>query len=118
MTPSLRKQVLREWLATGLPDDPHRGTSLGALMPTVLKRLGLEQRLYESQLFERWAEIVGPALAEYTRPASLRKGKLVVLVPHSAHIQSFRPILPEMLKQIQARLGRTCVREIQLRVGG
>ncbi len=117
MTPSLRKQVLREWQPFGRPADVSRAAALGALVPDVVKGLGLEQRLYESQLFERWAEIVGPAAAEYTRPASLRKGKLIVHVPHSAHIQSFRPILPEMLKQIQNRLGRSCVREIQLRVG-
>jgi predicted nucleic acid-binding Zn ribbon protein len=117
VTPSLRQQVLREWSPASVPDTPHRAAPLGQIVPGVLRGLGLEQRVYESQLFERWAEIVGPAAAAYTKPAGLRKGRLIVHVPHSAHIQSFRPILPEMLKRIQSHLGRTCVRDIQLRVG-
>jgi len=117
VTPFLRTQALRDLRPHAPAADSPRAAALHKLVPEVLKTLGLDQRLYESQIFERWAEIVGPAAAEFTKPAALKHGRLIVHVPHSIHVQTFRPLVPEMLKAVQRRLGPKCIREILLRVG-
>jgi len=112
----LRAKVLREWQPFAV-ERPPLAPSLGQLVPGVMKRLGLHQRLWESQLLSRWAEIVGEFNARISQPASLRNGRLIITVEHSARIQELRPLKSKWLEAIQRRLGNTCVRDIIFRVG-
>jgi predicted nucleic acid-binding Zn ribbon protein len=116
MTPRLRTKVIREWnpfAAEAVPASP----SLAQIVPGVVKRLGLQQRLWESQLFTNWTEIVGDFNARICQPASLRNGRLIIHVTHPAYIQELRPHKNLFLQKIQQRLGKTSVRDIQFRVG-
>lgn len=85
-------------------------------MPDVMKRLGLQQRLWESQLFQRWADIVGEFNARICQPDGLRNARLTVTVSHPAYIQELRPHKALLLRKIQERFGKTAVREIIFRV--
>jgi predicted nucleic acid-binding Zn ribbon protein len=114
--PSLRKRVLREWRPFAV-EPPPPAPSLERLMPDVMKRLGLEQRLWESQIFHRWADIVGEFNARICQPIRLAKGKLTVAVTHPAYLQELRPHKALMLRKVQERLGANCVRDIILCVG-
>jgi predicted nucleic acid-binding Zn ribbon protein len=116
VTPALRAKVLREWQPFAAEKTP-AAPALAQLVPGVMKRLGLHQRLWESQLFSRWTEIVGEFNARVCQPASLRNGRLVVTVTHPAYIQELRPLKSLFLQKIQQRLGNTCVRDIIFRVG-
>ncbi len=114
LTPSLRATVLREWqpyAAEPVPPAP----ALETIVPAVMKRLGLHQRLWESQLFERWPEIVGEFNARICQPTALRNGRLIISVPHSAHIQELRPHKALFLRKIQEHFGKTAVRDISFR---
>lgn len=120
MTPSLRAKVLREWqpFADHGHAVPKPATAMHALIPAVMKSLGLEQRLHESQVFFHWAEIVGADNARHCQPHSLRNGKLVINVTHSGWVQAFWSLKPMMLQKIQARIGKQAVRDIVFRNGG
>ena len=117
MTPSLRARVLREWQPLADSVEPTAVGTLNKLVPGVMQRLGLEQRLWESQIYQRWPEIVGEFNARICQPVSLQKGRLVVAVAHSAYLQELRPHKALLLRQLQDRLGKNCVRDIILRVG-
>lgn len=116
MTPTLRAKVLREWQPFAT-ERPPLAPSLAKIVPDVMKRLGLHQRLWESQLFSRWVEIVGEFNARICQPSSLRNGRLTITVSHPAYIQELRPLKSKWLEEIQRRLGNTCVRDIIFRVG-
>lgn len=116
MNPSLREKVLREWQPFAA-ETPPSIPSLGQLVPVVMRRLGLQQRLAESQLFSRWAEIVGDFNARICQPVSLRKGRLTIAVAHPAYIQELRPHKALFLQKIQQHLGCAAVRDILFRVG-
>ncbi len=117
MTPALRAKVLREWHPFAADPPTPSAPALAQVVPDVLKRLGLEQRLWESQLFERWGEIVGEFNARLCQPAHLRNGRLTIHVTHPAYIQELRPHKGLLLQKIQQCLGKTCVRDILFRVG-
>lgn len=117
MTPSLREQVLREWQPWYAAPDAKSTPSLHQLVPGVIKRLGLEQRVSESQILSQWAQIVGPDIARHTQPVSLQRGILKISVEHPMYHHAYRPLKPQLLKKIHDRVGKTAVRDIVFRIG-
>lgn len=119
MTPALRTQVLRDWQPFAADNAAlHPALALDRLVPAVMKNLGLEQRLHESQIFYKWADLVGAENARHCQPVSLRNGKLIVAVTHSGWVQAFWSLKPFMLEKIQSRVGGKVVRDIYFRNGG
>jgi predicted nucleic acid-binding Zn ribbon protein len=121
MTPALRAQVLREWQPFhGGPDgfSPKPANSTKNLVPAVMKQLGLEQRLQQSQVFYLWADIVGSDIARHAQPVSLRNGLLVVAVDHPVWLQELvRYDKPVILQKVRERVGKKVVRDICFRIG-
>jgi predicted nucleic acid-binding Zn ribbon protein len=121
MTPALRTQVLREWRPhyTGA-DAPlaQFANSTNKLVPLVMKQLGLEQRLQQSQVFYLWGDIVGSDIARHAQPVSLRNGLLVVAVDHPVWLQELsRYHKPLIMQRVQERIGKKAVRDIAFRIG-
>jgi predicted nucleic acid-binding Zn ribbon protein len=121
MTPALRAQVLREWRPLYTDGDllgAKPANSTDKLVPLVMKRLGLEQRLQQSQAFHLWPNIVGTEIARHAQPVSLRNGTLVVAVDHPIWLQELaRYHKPLILQKVQDRVGKKAVRDIAFRIG-
>ena len=81
MNASLRAAVIAEW--RGLPEKklrPDRWQSPAELMPKLMQRLGLRERLRETEVIEAWSKIVGDFIAAHSAPVALREGILYVRV--------------------------------------
>ena len=121
MTPALRNRVLREWqqLPTREPFTPGKPASaMDTLVPSVMKGLGLEKRLQESQVFYFWQQIVGADVARHAQPVSLRNGILVVAVDHPIWLQELQRFHKALLLQkIQEHVGKKAIRDIFFRIG-
>jgi predicted nucleic acid-binding Zn ribbon protein len=121
MTPALRAQVLREWqpfFGGGNGSGPNPAHSTNKLVPAVMKQLGLEQRLQQSQVFYLWADIVGSDIARHAHPVSLRNGLLVVAVDHPVWLQELvRYDKAIILQKVRERIGKIAVRDICFRIG-
>src|SRR6266516_2011814 len=79
MNLSLRAAVIAEW--RGLPDRkmrPDRWQSPSQLMPKLMQRLGLRERLRETEVIDAWSKIVGVFIAAHSAPVTLREGVLYV----------------------------------------
>lgn len=119
MKSSLRSRALRELRPYADPDafEPRRARSIGQVIPPLLAKLGLRERLQQGQVFESWDQLVGPVIARLARPVSLREGRLTVHVDHPAYIQELRPHTELILRKIAAGVASGIVREIRWRVG-
>jgi len=119
MNPALRTRVLREWQPYGQWDAPARlAPALQQLVPGVMKRLGLEQRMQQSQIFHQWVSIVGADIARHAQPVSLKNGLLVVAVDNSAWLQELdRNFKPLILQKIWTCAGKGAVKKLVLRIG-
>lgn len=121
MTPTLRARVLREWQPFGRHDrylEAPRANPLGNLVPHVMKGLGLEQRLHQSQVFYLWPQIVGTDIARHAQPVSLRNGNLIVAVDHPIWLQELKRFHKALLLQkVQAKIGQRAVKDIVFRIG-
>lgn len=118
MTPALRARVLHEWQPFAINPNIPTGSPASELVPQVMKKLGLEQRLQQSQVFFLWSEIVGSDIARHAQPVSLRNGLLVVTVDHPVWLQELsRYHKSLMLQKVQGRIGKKAVRDICFRIG-
>ena len=121
MTPDLRTRVLREWQPFGAdpqlsPPDAARPTT--RLVPQLMKKLGLEQRLQQSQVFFLWPNIVGADIARHAQPVSLRNGILVIAVDHPVWLQELSRYHKQLiLQKVWSSVGKKAVREITFRIG-
>ena len=119
MNPSLRAAVLAEW--RGLHEQKHRPErwqSSTDVMPKLMQRLGLRERLREAEVIDAWSKIVGDFIATHSAPVALREGVLYVRVLQPAlHYELEQISKLEILRKLKLRFGGKTIRDIRFRVG-
>jgi predicted nucleic acid-binding Zn ribbon protein len=119
MSPSLRAAVVAEW--RGLPEKKVRADrwqSPAELMPKLMQRLGLRERLRETEVIEAWSRIVGDFIAAHSAPVALREGVLYVRVLQPAlHYELEQISKTEILRKLKQRFGGKTIRDVRFRVG-
>ena len=119
MNPSLRVAVIAEW--RGLPEkktraDRFQGTA--ELLPKIMQRLGLRERLHEAEVIDAWSKIVGEFIAAHSAPVALREGILYVRVLQPAlHYELEQVSKIDILRKLKKRFGGRTIRDIRFRVG-
>jgi predicted nucleic acid-binding Zn ribbon protein len=119
MNPSLRASVISEWRGLReLKQRPDQTQSTSELLPKLMQRLGLKERLHESEVMQAWGEIVGDFIAGHSAPVSLREGILYVRVLQpSLHYELERIAKTEILRKLKQRFGGKTIRDIRFRLG-
>ena len=119
MNAALRAAVIAEW--RGLPDRKllgDRWQSPSELMPRLMQRLGLRERLRETEVIDAWSKIVGDFIAAHSTPVALREGILYVRVLQPAlHYELEQISKSEILRKLKQRFGGKTIRDIRFRVG-
>jgi predicted nucleic acid-binding Zn ribbon protein len=119
MNPSLRAAVLAEW--RGFPQKKTRTDRWQApadVLPKLMQRLGLRERLHETEVIDAWSKIVGEFIAIHSAPVALRDGILYVRVLQPAlHYELEQISKTEILRKLKKRFGSKTIRDIRFRVG-
>lgn len=119
MNPALRAAVVAEW--RGLPEKktrPDRWQAPADLLPKLMQKLGLSERLREQEVIEAWRETVGEFIAAHSAPVSLREGVLFVRVLQPALHYQFETISKaEILRKLKQRFGSRIIKNIRFRLG-
>jgi predicted nucleic acid-binding Zn ribbon protein len=119
MNSALRAAVIAEW--RGLTPRKMRADSWQCpadLMPKLMQRLGLRERLRETEVIEAWSKIVGEFIAAHSAPVALREGILYVRVLQPAlHYELEQISKSEILRKLKQRFGGKTIRDIRFRVG-
>ena len=119
MDRSLRAAVIAEW--RGLPEKKKpadRWKAPGDLLPKLMQRLGLRERLHETEVIEAWSKIVGEFIAAHSAPVALRQGVLYVRVLQPAlHYELEQVSKSEILRKLKQRFGAKTIRDVRFRVG-
>ncbi len=85
-------------------------------MEKSLKGLNLEGTYQVSRVFGIWAEIVGPAIAQHTKPRFFRQGILIVEVASAAWANELTMLKPGIIKNLEKRLGKGLIRDVRWQV--
>jgi len=119
MNPSLRAIAIAEW--RGLPEPKQRADrcqSASDVLPKIMQRLGLRERLHEVEVVEAWHNIVGEFIAAHSAPVALREGILYVRVLQPAlHYELDQVSKIDILRKLKQRFGTKIIRDIRFRVG-
>lgn len=118
MTPSLRRAVIAEWRGLpSAPPAPDRTHSTAELLPKVMQKLGLRERLHENEVLAAWKSVVGEFIAAHSCPMSLREGILYVhVLQPSLHYELDR-VKADVLRKLKQRFGARVIRELRFRLG-
>ena len=119
MNASLRAAVIAEW--RGLPERkmrPDRWQAPADVLPELMQRLGLRERLHETEVIDAWSKIVGDFIAAHSTPVALREGILYVRVLQPAlHYELEQISKPQILRKLKQRFGGKIIRDIRFRIG-
>ena len=119
MNSPLRDAVIAEW--RGLPERklrPDRWQAPAEVVPKLMQRLGLRERLRETEVIDAWSKIVGNFIAAHSAPVALREGILYVRVLQPAlHYELEQISKTEILRKLKQRFGGKTIRDLRFRVG-
>src|SRR5207248_7237292 len=119
MNPSLRAKVISDW--RGLPEKSvprDRWQTASAVLPKLIQRLGLKERLHETEVMEAWGKIVGEFIAAHSAPVALREGILYVRVLQPAlHYELEQVSKIDILRKLKRRFGGKVIRDFRFRLG-
>src|SRR6266481_1013422 len=119
MKASLRATVIAEW--RGVPEKRMRADRWQApadVLPKLMQRLGLRERLRETEVIDAWSKIVGDFIAAHSAPVALRDGILYVRVLQPAlHYELEQISKSEILRKLKQRFGAKTIRDVRFRVG-
>jgi predicted nucleic acid-binding Zn ribbon protein len=119
VNPSLRAAVIAEW--RGLPGKkarPDRWQTAADVLPKLMQRLGLRERLHETEVIDAWSKIVGDFIAAHSAPVALREGVLYVRVLQPAlHYELEQVSKIDILRKLKKRFGSKTVRDVRFRLG-
>ncbi len=87
-----------------------------ASLDRLAQRFGAPKAAALEVLFDRWAEVVGDAVAAHARPRSLRKGALLVAVDDPAWATEVRSISAQIVARCAEVAGVEAVTELEVRV--
>lgn len=115
----MRAIAIQEW--RGLPQTtprPDRWQQSSDLLPRVMQKLGLKERLRETEVMDAWSSVVGDFIAAHSAPVSLREGVLYVRVLQpSLHYELEQIAKAEILRKLKRRFGFTTIRDLRFRLG-
>ncbi|MDQ6861941.1 MAG: DUF721 domain-containing protein [Verrucomicrobiota bacterium] len=119
MNASLRAAAIAEW--RGLPEPklrPDKWQTTGDVLPALMQKLGLSERLRAEEIMRAWQSIAGDFIATHSAPVSLREGVLYIRVLQPAlHYQLETISKAEIVRRLKQRFGAKVIRDIRFRVG-
>ena len=119
MNTAFREAVIAEW--RGLPGRtarPERCQTTAELLPKLIQKLGLGERLRETEIMQAWTTLVGEFIAAHSCPISLRDGILYVHVLQPAlHYELEQVSKIDILRKLKQRFGGKVIRDVRFRVG-
>ena len=94
--------------------------SLKDILPGTIEELGISEQLKRAAAFAAWRAIAAalPAHARAARPIRFQQGTLVVEAPSSAAVHELHMRTPQLMRELNTRMGRPLVTKLEFRVRG
>ncbi len=92
-------------------------TPIKDILKGLLSDPSLKFNPADSEIWEIWDEVVGPAIAEHAQPNNVHKKKLRVHVSEPIWLQELEFVADTIKDKINDKLGRTAVEKVIFRLG-
>lgn len=102
----------RRWSSPGADErDPQ---PLSRLVSRIATERGWSSNLAGGSVFSRWAELVGPEVAEHAKPLALKDGELTVQASSTAWATQLRLLQRQLLVLIAKGVGHNVVKRLRV----
>lgn len=92
-------------------------TNIAPLLKMLIKRFGLENRMTECLLNEKWETIVGKSVASHTQPCRISFRKLYLHVDNSIWLHQLSFFKDEIITKVNSFAGNNIISKIHLKIG-
>lgn len=101
-----------------MSDRSKKPEAVATIVATWLAERGLAARTEQAGIIPEWPHLVGPQIAAVTSPQSITaNGTLFVQVTTNAWMTELSLLEPELLRSLNAKMGRSPVRRIRWVLG-
>lgn len=90
---------------------------LGEILQKTLEASSIDVDLNLHRLWERWAALVGPTIAQNARPAAIKGKLLLVHVSSAPWMQQLHYLKDELMEKLNSALGKESVKDIRFKIG-
>ena len=90
---------------------------IGKIVAELMSQKGFGRVQSSAELEEAWREAAGPAIAQFTRVGTVRRGKLEVIVANSVLIQELGFQKATILEALQEKLPEKSIQDLRFKVG-
>jgi len=94
-----------------------RPAALGTILQQALKASRIDVDLDAYRLWQQWKDLVGPAIAENTRPEAIKGKLLLVHVSSAPWMQQLQFLKPELIEKLNETIGKEVVGDIRFKIG-
>ena len=99
---------------SGSGPDPRDPQLFGDMLQRLMKARGWERPRAEATVFGAWEKVVGPDIAEHSRPIKLDAGVLTVEAESTAWATQLRLMTGQLLRSIAAEVGHNVVARLNI----
>ncbi|WDZ86035.1 DUF721 domain-containing protein [Micromonospora cathayae] len=99
---------------SGPGPDPRDPQPLGVVLERLMKARGWQQPAAEATVFGAWERVVGPDVAQHSRPVKLENGELTVEARSTAWATQLRLLAGSLIQQIAREVGHNVVRKLHI----
>ena len=107
----------KEWRPRGYSGpgpDPRDPQPFGAILDRLVKARGWQRPAAEATVFGAWEKVVGPDVAQHSRPVKLEGGELTVEAESTAWATQMRLLAGSLLQRIAAEVGHNVVTKLHI----
>ena len=94
-----------------------RPAALGTVLQQALKGSKIDVDLDAYRLWQQWKDVVGPAIAENTRPEAIKGKLLLVHVSSAPWMQQLQFLKPVLIEKLNETIGKEVVGDIRFKIG-
>jgi predicted nucleic acid-binding Zn ribbon protein len=99
---------------SGPGPDPRDPQLFGVMLERIMKQRGWQKPAAEAKVFGAWEKVVGPDVAQHSRPVKLDAGVLTVEAESTAWATQLRLLAGNLLKRIAAEVGHNVVTKLNI----
>jgi len=90
---------------------------LGTILQQAIRASRIDVDLDAHRLWQKWEDVVGPAIGENTRPEAIKGKFLIVNVSSAPWMQQLQFLKPELIEKLNQALGKELVGDIRFKIG-
>lgn len=90
--------------------------NVSLVLDSLIRKQHFDAKILEQNVFSRWRDVVGDAIADNAQPASFSAGILTVWTAHPMYQTELSLLKVKILTELNAKLGRAVVKDLRLKL--